>query len=307
MQLDNLSHLAVFAAVARHGSFRKAAAELALSASAVSYAVRTLEDRLGVGLFNRTTRSVALTEAGRHLLERLRPALGDVSAALEEMNSFRASPSGTLRINSSRDAALLVLGPLLARFMIAYPDIHVDIVSNDGFVDIVKDGFDLGVRYEESVPEDMVAFAVGPVQRFVVVGAPTYFARHGRPLHPDDLRRHDCVRHRFPSGNLYKWELAKDGVQLQLDVPGRLSIGDSQLALRAALDGVCLSFLPEHVVAGFVAAGKLECVLDDWCPPTTGLMMYYPRQRQMSSALRAFIDMARAADERPSAPTRLAA
>lgn len=293
MQLDNLSHLAVFASVARNGSFRKAASELALSASAVSYAVRTLEDRLGVGLFNRTTRSVALTEAGKHLLERLKPALGGVSTALEEMNMFRASPAGTLRINSSRDAALLVIGPLMQRYLDAYPDISLDIVSNDGMVDIVGLGFDAGIRYAEHVPEDMIAVPVWPAQRFVVVGSPAYLKRHGIPRHPDDLARHNCVRYRFPSGSVYKWELAKDGVALEVDVPGRLSVGDSQLAMRAAVDGIALTFLPEHKLAALIAEGKLVRVLEDWCPPTTGLMIYYPRQRQMTSALRAFIDMAR--------------
>jgi DNA-binding transcriptional LysR family regulator len=293
MQLDNLSHLAVFAAVARHGSFRKAAAELSLSASAASYAVRTLEDRLGVGLFNRTTRSVSLTEAGRHLLERLQPALGSVSTALEEMNLFRASPAGTLRINTFRDAALVVVAPLIERFLRMYPDIRLDIVSDDGLVDIVGQGFDLGIRYEESVPEDMVALPVGPPQRFLVIGAPAYFKRHGKPKHPDELMRHECIRYRFRSGAYYKWELAKDGVQLEVDVPGRLSVGDSELILRAALEGVALGFLPDHKVAAHVAAGKLVSVLEDWCPPMTGMMMYYPRQRQMTSALRAFIDLAR--------------
>jgi DNA-binding transcriptional LysR family regulator len=295
MQLDNLSHLAVFAAVARHGSFRKAAAELALSASAASYAVRALEDRLGVGLFNRTTRSVSLTEAGRHLLERLQPALGSVGAALEEMNMYRDSPAGTLRINTFRDAALVVVAPLIERYLRAYPDIMLDIVNDDGLVDIVGKGFDAGIRYEESVPEDMIAVPVGPPQRFFVVGAPAYFKRHGVPLHPDDLMRHQCVRYRFRSGAFYKWELGKDSVRLEVDVPGRLSVGDSDLIVRAAVDGVALGFLPDHKVAALVGAGKLVRVLEDWCPPVTGLMLYYPRQRQMTSALRAFIDMARAA------------
>lgn len=299
MQLDNLSHLAVFAAVARHGSFRKAAAELALSASAVSYAVRTLEDRLGVGLFNRTTRSVALTEAGKHLLERLQPALGGVSLALEEMNLFRASPAGTLRINSSRDAAVMVVGPLIQRYLEAYPDISLDIVSEDGLVDIVERGFDLGIRYEEHVPEDMIGVPVWGPQRFVVVGSPAYLKKHGVPRHPDDLARHHCVRYRFPRGNIYKWELGKGDIKLEVDVPGRLSVGDSQLGLRAALDGVALTFLPEFRLLPYIEAGQLVRVLEDWCPPSTGLMMYYPRQRRMSSALRAFVDMARMPAENP--------
>jgi DNA-binding transcriptional LysR family regulator len=295
MQLDNLSHLGVFAAVARHGSFRKAASELALSASAVSYAVRTLEDRLGVGLFNRTTRSVALTEAGKHLLERLQPALGSVNQALEEMNMYRASPAGTLRINSPRDAAVMVIGPLIQRYLEAYPHISLDIVSDDGMVDIVERGFDLGIRYEEHVPEDMVAVPVWPAQRFVVLGSPAYLQRHGVPRHPDDLARHNCTRYRFPRGSVYKWELGRGSVQMEVDVPGRLSAGDTRLGLRAALDGVALTFLPEHSVQDHLDAGRLVRVMAEWCPPSTRLMMYYPRQRRMSSALRAFVDMARLA------------
>jgi DNA-binding transcriptional LysR family regulator len=292
MQLDNLSHLAVFAAVARHSSFRKAAADLALSASAVSYAIRTLEDRLGVGLFNRTTRSVALTEAGTRLLERLQPALGDLSDALDEMNNFRSSPTGTLRINTSRVAAQQVIAPLMQRFLAAYPEIHLDVVSDDGLVDIVAEGFDVGIRYEGTVPEDMVAVSVGPAQRFAMVGAPAYFERHDIPRHPDDLGTQDCIRYRFPSGLIYKWELAKGDVLLPMDVKGHLTVGDAALAIRAALDGIGLAFVLEDNVAAPIAGGQLLRVLEDWCPYFPGFMLYYPRQRRMSSALRAFIDMA---------------
>jgi DNA-binding transcriptional LysR family regulator len=294
MQLDNLSHLAVFTSVARHSSFRKAAADLALSASAVSYAVRTLEDRLGVGLFNRTTRSVALTEAGQRLFERLQPALGDLGDALEEMNNFRDTPTGTLRINTSRVGGQQVIAPLMQRFLAAYPEIHLDVVSDDGLVDIVGMGFDVGIRYEEAVPEDMIALSVGPAQRFAVIGAPAYFERHGLPQHPDDLVRHNCIRHRFPSGLLYKWELAKGDIQMHIDGKGHLTVGDAQLAIRAAVDGIGLAFTLEDTVAPLIEEGKLIRVLDDWCPRFPGFMLYYPRQRRMSSALRAFIDMARA-------------
>ncbi|MFZ6646327.1 LysR substrate-binding domain-containing protein [Undibacterium sp. TJN25] len=294
MQLDNLSHLAVFASVARHSSFRKAAADLALSASAVSYAIRTLEDRLGVTLFNRTTRSVALSDAGKRLLERLQPALGDVSNALEEMNSFRATPSGTLRINTSRNAAQQLIAPLMQRFLDAYPDIHLEIVSDDGLVDIVGAGFDVGVRYEEAVPEDMIAVSFGPSHRFVLIGSPDYLKRYGVPHHPDDLHRHECIRYRFPSGAVYKWELAKDGMQMEVDVKGRLTVGDLQLSVHGALDGIGLAFVSDDIVTPLLASGKLVSVMEDWCPPVPGFMLYYPRQRQMSSALRAFIDMAHA-------------
>ncbi|MEL1262954.1 LysR family transcriptional regulator [Pseudoxanthomonas putridarboris] len=299
---DNLSHLAAFAAVARHGSFRKAGAELALSTSAISYAIRGLEERLGVSLFNRTTRSVALTEAGRRLLERLRPALRDVSDALEEMNNFRTAPAGLLRINTSRAACHLLVAPLMPRFLAAYPEIQLEIVEDDGLVDIVGGGFDVGIRFEETVPEDMVAVPIGPTQRVAMVGAPAYFARHPVPLHPDDLAVHDCIRFRFPSGRVYKWELEKEGVALELDVRGRLTVGTMDLWVRAALDGVGLAFVLEDYVGDLVREGRLVRVLEEWCPRFPGFMLYYPRQRQMPSALRAFIDLVRATRDADSPP-----
>ncbi len=294
MQLDHLSHLAVFTSVARHNSFRKAATELGLSASAVSYAIRTLEEHLGVSLFNRTTRSVALSDAGRRLSERLQPALSNVSDALEEMNNFRATPTGTLRINSSRVATQLLIAPLMQRFLAAYPEIHLDVASDDGLVDIVGTGFDVGIRYEEAVPEDMVAVSIGSVRRFAVVGSPAYFERHTVPRHPEELYQHDCIRYRFPSGLIYKWELAKDDVQLEMDVKGPLTVGEADLAVRAAVDGIGLVFTLEDNVALLMKEKKLVRVLEDWCPRFPGFMLYYPRQRRMSSALRAFIDMAHA-------------
>jgi DNA-binding transcriptional LysR family regulator len=294
MHFDHLSGLSVFDAVARHGSFRKAAAALSLSTSAVSSAVRTLEERLGIGLFNRTTRSVALTEAGRHLLERLRPSLQGVGAALDELNAFRLSPAGTLRIHSSLHAATAVLAPLLRRFMAAYPAINLEVVSDDANTDIVADGFDLGIAFKGEVPEDMVAVTTGPPQRLVVVGAPDYFARHGVPRHPDELQQHECVRYRS-GALLHKWSLAKDGVSLRIDVPGRLSVGEPDLAVSAALHGAALAMIPEQLAAPLLADGRLRRALAEWCPPTSALALYYPRQRRMSFALRAFIDMARAA------------
>ncbi len=293
MPQPNLAHLGVFSAVARHASFQKAAAETGLSTSAVSHAIRGLEERFGVALFNRTTRSVALTEAGQRLLERLQPALRDVGDAIEEMNNFRATPTGTLRINSSRIAARQIIAPLMARFLTAYPGIHLDVMDDDGFVDIVAGGFDAGIRFEEAVPEDMVAVRLGPACRFALVGSPAYFARRPPPEQPDDLLRHDCIRHRFPSGRLYRWELEKDGRAVALDVKGRVTLGDQALALRAALDGLGIAFVVADVALEDVAAGRLLRVMDDWCPDFPGLMLYYPRQRRMTSALRAFIDMAR--------------
>ncbi|HEY0296287.1 MAG TPA: LysR family transcriptional regulator [Bordetella sp.] len=293
MQADNLAHLAAFAAVARHHSFRKASAELALSPSAVSYAIRSLEERLGVNLFNRTTRSVSLTAAGQRLLERIQPALRDVGHALDEMNAFRSTPTGTLRINTSRASAYLLVAPLVPRFLAAYPDIRLEIVDDDSFVDIVAEGYDVGIRFQEAVPEDMVAVPIAKAQRFALVGSPAYFARHAIPRHPTDLLGHDCVRHRFPSGRIYKWEFERDGAKLEIDPPGRVTLGDLHLMTRMALDGVGLTLQLEEHVRDLVESGRLLRSMEDWCPPFPGFMLYYPRQQRMSSALRAFIDMVR--------------
>ncbi len=294
MSLPNLSHLAAFVSVARQLSFQRAAAGRGMSTSAMSHAIRGLEERLGVSLFHRTTRSVSLTEAGQRLLDRLQPVLANVDDALEEMNNFRSVPTGTLRINTSRAAAQILIAPLMARFLAGYPEIHLDIVDDDGFVDIAAGGFDAGVRFLESVPEDMVAIPIGPPCRFVVVGSPAYFEGRTIPLHPDDLAVHDCVRHRFPSGRVFRWEFEKAGKEIAVEVGGRLTIGSQELAMTAALDGIGLAFLLEDVVRLAVDDGRLLRVLDDWCPSFPNFMLCYPRQRRMPSALRAFIDMIRA-------------
>lgn len=294
MSQPNLSHLSVFAAIARLGSFQKAAVESGMSTSAVSHAIRGLEERMGVSLFNRTTRSVALTHAGERLFERLTPVLRDVGDAMEEMNHFRATPTGALRINSSRIAARLVLAPLIAPFLAAYPGVHLEIVEDDSLVDVVRSGFDAGVRFEETVPEDMVAVAIDTPKAFAVVGSPAYFAAHPPPATPADLARHDCIRFRFPSGRLSKWEFEKDGREIVLEVNGRLVVGELDVALLAALDGAGLAFIFEELAEPHIAAGALVRALEDWCPSFPGFQLYYPRQRRMPPALRAFIDMAAA-------------
>ncbi|MCV0413788.1 MAG: LysR family transcriptional regulator [Brevundimonas sp.] len=293
MTQPNLTHLAVFAAVARNLSFQKAAVETGLSSSAVSHAIRGLEERLGVSLLNRTTRSVALTEAGRHFLQRLEPALRDVDEAVETMNDFRASPAGTLRINTSRVGAQVAIAPLMARFLETYPGISFEVVENNSLIDVVSAGFDAGIRFVEAVPEDMVAVPIGPSSRYVVVVRSDRLETVATPAHPNDLLSLDCVRYRFPSGRPYLWEFEKDGEDLSVDVPGRLTVVDHELALRAALDGVGFAYLFESAVREHVAAGDLTIVLDDWCPPMPSMMLYYPRQRRVSGALRAFIDFTR--------------
>ncbi len=290
MATDNLTHLAAFAAVARHRSFRKAGAELTLSTSAVSYAIRALEERLGVGLFHRTTRSVALTEAGQRLLDRLQPALHQVSDALEEMNHFRAAPAGLLRINAARAAVPTQLGPRLTRFLHAHPDVRLELTENDGLVDIVSEGFDAGVRLHEFVPEDMVAVPLGRPLRGMIVASPAYLERHPAPQHPRELLQHECIRFRFASGHLYKWQFDRDGQSLELDVQGRLTLSEQTTIIRAVLDGFGLAYVLEDAARPYLDAGQMQAVLEDWSEPFPGFVLYYPRQRQMSSALRAFVD-----------------
>lgn len=291
----NLSQLSAFTCVARLGSFKKAGAELSLSTSAISHAIRTLEERLGVSLFNRTTRSVALTDAGHHLLGRIEPALRDVGDALAEMNDFRERPAGTLRINTSRGAGQLALMPVVPTLLALYPDISVELVDNEGMVDIVAEGFDAGVRFLDAVPEDMVGVQIGGPQRFVVVGSPDYFARHPVPQHPDELHAHECIRYRFPSGRIYKWDFEKEGVHREIDVPGRVMLGDPTMELQAALAGVGLAIALESVVHADIAAGRLLSVLEDWSMPISTFTLYYPRQRRLTPALRAFVDLLREA------------
>ncbi|WP_312683847.1 LysR family transcriptional regulator [Stenotrophomonas chelatiphaga] len=293
MATDNLTHLAAFAAVARHRSFRRAGAELALSTSAVSYAIRALEERLGVGLFHRTTRSVSLTEAGQRLMERLQPALGQVSDALEEMNQFRATPAGLLRINAARAAVPTQLSPRLADFLRAHPDVRIEVTENDGLVDIVAEGFDAGVRLHEFVPEDMVAVPLGPPLRGMIVASPAYLAQHETPQHPRDLLRHQCVRFRFASGHLYKWQFERGEETLEIDVQGRITLSEQTTILRAVLDGLGIAYVLEDAARPWLDSGQLVSMLEDWSPPFPGFVLYYPRQRQMTSALRAFVDLLR--------------
>ncbi len=293
MATDNLTHLAAFAAVARHRSFRRAGAELALSTSAVSYAIRALEERLGVGLFHRTTRSVSLTEAGQRLMERLQPALGQVSDALEEMNQFRATPAGLLRINAARAAVPTQLSPRLADFLRAHADVRIEVTENDGLVDIVAEGFDAGVRLHEFVPEDMVAVPLGPPLRGMIVASPAYLAQHETPQHPRDLLRHQCVRFRFASGHLYKWQFERGEESLEIDVQGRITLSEQTTILRAVLDGLGIAYVLEDAARPWLDSGQLVSMLEDWSPPFPGFVLYYPRQRQMTSALRAFVDLLR--------------
>lgn len=294
MQHADFADLDAFTAVAQARGFRAAAALRHVSASSLSQAVRRLETRLGVRLLNRTTRSVTPTEAGQKLLERLSPALSDVALALDEVNAFRDSPTGTLRLNVPGVVAQVVMPRLLPRFMAQNPGVAVEVVADDAFIDVLAAGFDAGVRYDERLEKDMIAVPLSGPQRFVLVGSPGYFAAHGRPTHPREVLDHACIRHRFPNGASYAWEFEKDGEVIRLNPSGRLTSTNGHLELAACEAGVGLLATFEDFVAPALAAGRVEAVLEDWLPPFSGPYLYYPSRRHMPAPLRAFVDFVKA-------------
>lgn len=290
-----LNELYAFACVARHRSFRAAAQELGVSASALSHSLRQLEARLQVRLLHRTTRSVTATEAGEALLARLGPALGQIGDALEAVNDYRAQPQGLLRLNVPRTAAYLLLMPLLPGFLQRYPGIQLDVVCDDTLVDIVSAGFDAGMRFGETLAADMVAVPVGPPMRFAVIASPGYLAQHGTPQHPAELARHAGIRHRFGNGPLYAWELAKDGEALTVQPQGQLTLGEQPLMVEAAAAGLGIALVFEGYAAAALADGRVTRILADWCPAMPGLFLYYPSGRHMPQAMRLWIDYLKAA------------
>ena len=280
-------------AVAKRRSFREAASELGLSPTALSQAVAELEGRLGVRLFNRTTRSVSPTAAGEQFVVEIEPALAAIRAGIEAVNQHRASPIGVLRLNISAGGARQILAPVIFEYTRRYPEMSVDIVTEDRLVDIVKDGFDAGVRLAEHLPGDMIALPLGPEQRLIVVGSPKYFKIRERPQNPSDLETHECIRRRLAGGSIYRWEFERRGKKVEIDVPGRMSLDDTGLMQEAALAGLGLAYLSTWQVASDVKAGRLIQVLDDWTPPFPGLCLYYPGRRHVPSGLRALIDLIR--------------
>lgn len=290
---EPLSELAAFTVVARHLSFRRAAVERGVSPSALSHAIRALEDRLGVRLFNRTTRAVALTEAGAQLFARLQPAFADITDALQAVNQFRDTALGLLRLNVPRSAAVLLLAPIVAELVKRHPGLRVEVVTDDALVDIVAGGFDAGIRFGEHLMSDMVAVRLGPAMRLAVVGSPGYLAQHGRPVKPHELREHLCIRRRFPSGAVYRWEFEKRGKPLQVEVQGPLTLDDSSMILQCAAAGAGLAMVFEQEAQPLVSSGALYRVLEDWCPVFPGMFLYYASRRQIPPGLRAFINLAR--------------
>lgn len=297
MRTISPSDLSPFLALARHQSFRRAADEIGCTPSALSHALKALEERLDLRLFNRTTRSVALTEAGELLLARVAPAFRDIEDALDDLNNFRGAPIGRLRLNAARASAKMVLLPLVARFLESHPKVNIEIVVDNGLVDMVSEGFDAGIRFGEIVAQDMIAVPIGPRQRTAIVATPTFFERHAKPTSPDHLKELPCVGLRFGTGRLYAWEFERGGIELQVEVTGPLVIDDQDLMIDAALLGAGIAFTFEDQVRTLVEEGKLIRVLEDWCPYYGGLYLYYPSRRQMPGALRAFVDFAKGWDK----------
>src|SRR5690242_10359274 len=293
MVRDELSVLAAFLAVAEERSFTRAAKRLGVSPSAVSHAMRGLEERLGVRLLARTTRSVAPTEAGEQLLARLRPALADVRDALGEVAGLREKPAGRIRLLMPRFAVESVLAPKLAKFAREYPDIVLDVTTEDSRMDIVGGGFDAGIHLGEYIAKDMIAVRVSADHQPVIVGSPAYFESHPRPRTPRDLLQHQCINFRHGSAGVYRWEFEKGKKSLSVAVNGPLIVDDLELVIRAALDGVGLAYMAEENATPHLARGALVRVLEDWCQPFPGFFLYYPSRRQQPAALSALIDVLR--------------
>ncbi|TCM52564.1 LysR family transcriptional regulator [Rhizobium sp. PP-F2F-G48] len=290
MERNELNDLLAFAAVARERSFTRAAAILVMSPSALSHAMRGLEERLGVRLLARTTRSVSSTEAGERLLQSLSPAFADIESGLEALAEWRDNPSGTVRITTFAYAAKMVLVPNLPAFLLANPDVRVEVNIDDGLTDIVAAGFDAGIRLGETVEKDMIAVKIGPDLRTVVVGTPSYFERIAPPKTPYDLDRHACIGYRLTtSGGLLPWEFEKDGKDIKIRTSGPLVANDGDLPAAAVRAGAGLGYIMEHDVADEIASGTLVQVLADWCPTFPGFHLYHPSRRQSPPALRALI------------------
>jgi DNA-binding transcriptional LysR family regulator len=294
MARENFNDLLAFLAVARERSFTKAAAKLGVSQSALSHAIRALEERLGVRLLTRTTRSVAPTEAGERLRSAIAPRFEDIEAELAALSELRDKPAGTIRINAGEHSASTILWPAMAKLLPEYPDIHIEIVVDYGLTDIVAERYDAGVRLGEQVAKDMIAVRIGPDMRVAVVGAPSYFARRKRPKTPQDLTHHDCINLRLPThGGIYPWEFEKAGREVRVRVEGQLVFNNIALRIEAVAAGLGLAYLPEDQVRTQIDNGSLIRVLADWCPPFPGYHLYYPSRRQPSPAFTLLVDALR--------------
>ncbi|WP_395945521.1 LysR family transcriptional regulator [Brevundimonas sp.] len=293
MNRSGLIELEAVVAVAKRGGFRAAARDLGMSSSALSHAVASLEARLGVRLFDRTTRSVALSAAGEQFIGQVAPALGQIHAAIEDVDQHRDRPSGTLRLNTALGAARMILTPLILEYLRRYPEMTVELVTDNRLIDLVDAGYDAGFRLQEHLPADMIAVPFSRSLRSIVVGSPAYFEGRERPKSPGDLMNHLGIRMRMASGAIYRWEFERRGETVEVDVPGVLILDEMVLMHEAVLAGVGLLLITEQTVAADIAAGRLIQVLDDWTPAYPGLSLYYPGRRHAPAKLRAFIDLVR--------------
>jgi len=294
MQRGNLNDLVAFLAVGRERSFTKAAAKLGVSQSALSHTIRELEARLGIRLLTRTTRSVSPTEAGERLLRNVGPRFEEIDAELAALSELREKPAGTIRITAGDHAVNTVLWPKLAKFLRNYPDIKVEIIVDNGLIDIVAQRYDAGVRFGEQVAKDMIAVRIAPDIRFAAVGAKSYFAKRPAPTTPQDLIGHTCINQRLPTyGGLYAWEFERDGRELKVRVEGQLVFNSGLQVVKAALAGFGLAYVPEDLAQPYLANGRLKRVLEDWCPPWSGYHLYYASRRQSSAAFALLVDALR--------------
>ena len=290
MKREDLYDLAAFAVVAEQGSFTRAAAELGMSQSALSHAMKALEERLGVRLLSRTTRSVSTTEAGETLLRSLRPALEDISSGVDAVGALRGKPSGTVRITATKHAVSTIVMPVLPRFLASHPDIRVDMIVDDNLTDIVAERFDAGIRFGDIVEKDMIAVRIGPDIRMAVVGAPSYFADHQVPRTPRELAGHHCINYRHVrSGGLYAWDFEESGRPFEVRVEGRLVFNNADLIREAALAGQGVAYVYEDEAMADIDGGRLKRILDRWCPTFPGYYLYHPSRRQTPPALAALI------------------
>ena len=291
MYKSGLIELEAVVAIARLGSFRAAASQLDVSPTAIGNAVAGLENRLGVRLFNRTTRNVALTSAGREYVEAIAPALSDIRNAAQAVADHSRKPTGTLRFSCSVAGGRQLLTPFVFEYLRRHGEMKVEIVTEGRLIDIITNGFDAGVRLAEAVPQDMIAVPLGPQTRHVVVGAPSYFANRPRPSAPADLMDHECIRTRYPSGALYRWEFESHGEPMRIDVPGSLTLDEPEMIAQASRAGLGLAYAWEWMVADDIASGRLVEVLSEWTPSYPGYCLYYPGRRHMAASLRAFVDL----------------
>ncbi|KJC59560.1 LysR family transcriptional regulator [Bradyrhizobium sp. LTSPM299] len=290
MKRNDLYDLAAFAVVAEHGSFTRAAAELGMSQSALSHAMKALEERLGVRLLSRTTRSVSTTEAGDTLLHSLRPALDEITTGVNAVGALRGQPSGTVRLTATKHAVSSVVMPVLPRFLASHPDIRVDVIIDDNLTDIVAERIDAGIRFGDIVQKDMIAVRIGPDIRMAVVGAPSYFADHPQPRTPRDLAAHRCINYRLiRSGGLYAWDFEEKGRPFEVRVDGPLVFNNADLIREAVLAGQGVAYVYEDEVVADIKAGRLKRILEKWCPTFPGYYLYHPSRRQTPPALAALI------------------